>query len=315
LAPEFQGSIELLHDKATELQLSLSADFSAMLKSLHEVARREDSDPEFLEALESARSSLEAWIDNGLGKTKDRWIQDAARQLKLHKGPGGVAEGELNRIRVEIGNHFGTLDRYLLGKEEGLLAGCAELLRSRLGTLLPEGDGRIVLTVFRNLLDGSSEACPTLVAAVDDLLNLEIRYRSQLHPRMRQALDELSSQFIDPETGRLTSRDFAVSLDEAGAEELLTRLTQMATKAAYGAYKELLMEGKRPALILHAAAEHFDDHLLRAENSEREFRRLSRSYRDEIWPDVFSGVDMSNARVAKVKRAISESTNLLAQMK
>ena len=56
--------------------------------------------------------------------------------------------------------------------------------------------------------------------------------------------------------------------------------------------------------MLHAAAEQFDDTLIRSGDSEREFKRLARSYRDEVWPGVFKGIDEANARFAKVARTI-----------
>jgi len=43
--------------------------------------------------------------------------------------------------------------------------------------------------------------------------------------------------------------------------------------------------------------------MIRSGDSEREFKRLARSYRDEIWPGVFGEIDAANARVARVARA------------
>jgi len=43
--------------------------------------------------------------------------------------------------------------------------------------------------------------------------------------------------------------------------------------------------------------------MIRSGDSEREFKRLARSYRDEIWPGVFGEIDAANARVARVVRA------------
>jgi hypothetical protein len=54
--------------------------------------------------------------------------------------------------------------------------------------------------------------------------------------------------------------------------------------------------------VLHASAEQFEDSFIRSGDSEREFLRLGRSYRDEIWPGVFSGLDAKNARIAKVRK-------------
>jgi hypothetical protein len=78
----------------------------------------------------------------------------------------------------------------------------------------------------------------------------------------------------------------------------------MAELAAYLTKKALLLrEGVTPALVLHAAAEQLEDTMIRSGDSEREFKRLARSYRDEIWPGVFGEIDAANARVAAVARA------------
>jgi hypothetical protein len=56
--------------------------------------------------------------------------------------------------------------------------------------------------------------------------------------------------------------------------------------------------------VLYAAAEQFEDALIRSGASENEFQRLAFSFRDEIWPNEYEGIDEANAKFAKVKRAI-----------
>jgi len=65
-----------------------------------------------------------------------------------------------------------------------------------------------------------------------------------------------------------------------------------------------MQEALTPALVLHAAAEQFEDVFIRSGESEKEFRRLARSYRDDIWPNVFQGIDEANAKFAKISKAI-----------
>jgi hypothetical protein len=55
---------------------------------------------------------------------------------------------------------------------------------------------------------------------------------------------------------------------------------------------------------LYAATEQFEDALIRSGNSEREFRRFTRSYKSEIWPNDYKGIDEANARITKIKRSI-----------
>ncbi len=60
-----------------------------------------------------------------------------------------------------------------------------------------------------------------------------------------------------------------------------------------------------PALVLYAAAEQFDDVMIRDAQSEKEFRRFARSFRDEIWPGVYQGIAEDNARYVKLKKTIA----------
>jgi hypothetical protein len=132
---------------------------------------------------------------------------------------------------------------------------------------------------------------------------VRLDYRSQLHPRVRAELDGLTLQERDPVTGEQRNR-VVVEVSADGAEQLYTFVTAMAEQAAYLTKKALLLrEGVTPALVLHAAAEQLEDTMIRSGDSEREFKRLARSYRDEIWPGVFGEIDAANARVATVARA------------
>ena len=132
---------------------------------------------------------------------------------------------------------------------------------------------------------------------------MRLDYRSQLHPRVRAELDGLTLQERDPVTGEQRNR-VVVEVSADGAEQLYAFVVQMAEQAAYLTKKALLLrEGVTPALVLHAAAEQLEDTMIRSGDSEREFKRLARSYRDEIWPGVFGEIDAANARVATVARA------------
>ena len=132
---------------------------------------------------------------------------------------------------------------------------------------------------------------------------MRLDYRSQLHPRVRAELDGLTLQERDPVTGEQRNR-VVVEVSPDGAEQLYAFVVQMAEQAAYLTKKALLLrEGVTPALVLHAAAEQLEDTMIRSGDSEREFKRLARSYRDELWPGVFGEIDAANARVASVARA------------
>ena len=88
-------------------------------------------------------------------------------------------------------------------------------------------------------------------------------------------------------------------------------MRNLAKKAAYDTKKALLEEVRLPYLVLFAAAEQFEDELIRSGNSEREFKRLAHSYSHEIWPGRFGEIDASNARVNKLKSCIDNIYQLV----
>lgn len=57
--------------------------------------------------------------------------------------------------------------------------------------------------------------------------------------------------------------------------------------------------------------EQFEDALIRSGPSVQEFRRFVRSYRNELWPEEFRGIDEANARYARVTRSITAITEEL----
>ena len=162
------------------------------------------------------------------------------------------------------------------------------------------GTGDDALRRFAELLAGASDPCPRLRRAVEQLLGVRLDYRSQLHPRVRSELDGLTLEERDPVTGEQRNR-VVVEVSPDGAEQLYPFVVQMAEQAAYLTKKALLLrEAVTPALVLHAAAEQFEDTVIRSGDSELEFRRLARSYKNEIWPGVFGEIDAANARFAAV---------------
>jgi hypothetical protein len=137
---------------------------------------------------------------------------------------------------------------------------------------------------------------------VRTLLGIRLDYRSQLHPRVRSELDGLAIQLRDPQTGHLRTQ-ITVPATEAGAEELYRFVLRMAEQAAYLTQKALLREAVTPALVLHAAAEQFEDTVIRSGDSEVEFKRLADAYKNDIWPGVYREMDAADARFTAVTRA------------
>ena len=226
--------------------------------------------------------------------------------MTVDRNSSRYAGDELNRVRVEISSCFEEIDVYFAARVRALWERVAQILRAHTGTLLGADDTGSADDALRRvaaLLAAASEPCPRLRRAVEQLLLVRLDYRSQLHPRVRAELDGLTLQERDPVTGEQRNR-VVVEVSADGAEQLYTFVAAMAEQATYLTKKALLLrEGVTPALVLHAAAEQLEDTMIRSGDSEREFKRLARSYRDEIWPGVFGEIDAANARVAAVARA------------
>lgn len=308
------STAEDLERRTVELRKDLAGALAELVGHLQANARSGEEDPQFIAAVENSYEGIRSWIEAGFGVGKEAWCADALRQMRVDRNSSPFAAHELNRIRVEISGRYCSLDNYFQGRVSELWNEAAQVSKSHLGELLGTAQGGEALTALAQHLSDASEPCPTLSKAVRDLLELRLEYRTHLHPRVRRELDGLNLQVLDPETGEPHDQ-VVVEVSEAGAEQLFRVLSQLAEQAAYRTKKALVHEALTPALVLHAAAEQFEDALIRSGESEREFRRFARSFRDEIWPNVFQGIDESNARFAKVARAISAVREYLGDFK
>jgi hypothetical protein len=298
------GSVaEDLDLRSRRLRQDLSAGLVGLVGELRAQARTAGEDQEYTDAVERAYGTTRAWITDGLGIGEQAWRDEALRSMTVDRNSSRYAGDELNRVRVEISSCFEEIDVYFAARVRALWERVADIVRHNTGELLGHATGEQALRRFAGLLAGASEPCPRLQRAVEQLLTVRLDYRSQLHPRVRAELDGLTLQERDPVTGEQRNR-VVVEVSPDGAEQLYAFVVQMAEQAAYLTKKALLLrEGVTPALVLHAAAEQLEDTMIRSGDSEREFKRLARSYRDEIWPGVFGEIDAANARVARVVRA------------
>jgi hypothetical protein len=131
---------------------------------------------------------------------------------------------------------------------------------------------------------------------------VHLDYRTQLHPRIRAQLNELNHELPNPSTGEIRQQ-IAVEINEAGAEELYEFIHTRAEQAAHETRKALLGYAVLPTVVLHAAVEQFEDALIRSGHAERDFGRLARSYRSELWPGRYEGLGSGHVRFAAVQRA------------
>jgi hypothetical protein len=282
------SAAEDLDRRAKRLRQDLAAGLQELVARLHEQAREASEDPEFIEAVEQVYAANREWITGGLGVGEQTWREEGLRRIRVDGFSAGYTGEELNRIRAE--------------RMEQLWTAVADVLDGALGDLLADRSGHDALRELAELLERASPPCPRLRRAVQALLGIRLDYRSQLHPRVRSELDGLALEVLDPQTGSLTQQ-VTVPRSEAGVEQLYRFVVRTAEQAAYLTKKALLREAVTPALVLHAAAEQFEDTVIRSGDSEVEFRRLADSYKNEIWPGVYQEIDAANARFAAVTRA------------
>jgi hypothetical protein len=307
------STTEDLEFRASELRRDLAGELAQIVERYQVFARSSDDDPQYLDSVEDSFKTIESWMGNGFGVGAETWKKNALRQMRVDRNSSPFTAQEMNSIRVEIGKHFCGLDYFFISKVKDLWNETGSVFEKNLGHLLAGKEGRESLKALAEALKEAYEPCPTLTAAVDDLIELKIDYRTQLHPRVRRELDGLNLQIKDIESGKYHDQ-IVVEVSEAGVEELLKFLTEVAQQAAYRTKKSLIQERKTPALVLHAAIEQFEDSIIRSGDSEKEFRRLARSYRNEIWPGIFQGIEETNAKFAKVEKTIRLIRNSLSEI-
>lgn len=306
---------EDLEARVQELRRSLAVDLSELLEELRAYASAEDQDPDYEAAVDAAHLELRRWLELGLGtgapeKAEDTdpesaqavWCAEALRTMRVDLSSGRLVADELHRIRVEISRHFSRVDDYFGRRVAWLWERVTAVLAGHTGTLLDGRPGGQGLRALAELAQAAAEPCPTVQEAVQGLLDLRLDYRSQLHPRVRRELERLRPQQRDPVTGE-PQPQIVVETSPAGARELYAFLSERAEQTSHRTRQALLRESTTPAMVLLSALENFDDLLIRSADAERDLRRFARSYRNELWPGVYEGLDSGHARFAAVESA------------
>lgn len=303
--PRVTGPEDEVFKRANELREDLAVALHDVVQDLWSTARESSVDSAFVGCVERVYQDILAWIEGGFGRGQEKWCSEAYRSMRSNKTVAKFAVDELNHIRVEISRRFCEIDVFFDAEVQRLQVAVGRcFLSSGLGGLLGDKQGREALEALKTMLAEVPGGCDGLLSAVDDLLRLEIRYRAQLHPRVRRALDQLTYQAEDPVTHE-PSAQLLVPVTDAGAELLYRRVCELAEQGAYEVQKALLGEAVIHRAILHASAEQFDDSVCRARTSDDELRRFARAYRHEIWPDVFRDIDIHSARSAKIRRELN----------
>ncbi|MFJ3761939.1 hypothetical protein [Streptomyces sp. NPDC090080] len=301
--------------KAAQLRSGIAKRLRLLVAGLAAEANG-SADPAYAQAVENAYQGVLDWIGDGFGRGADVWRELALTRMITEGHPADFAGPEFNRIRVEISRRFAALDDFFTERLTDAWDRTAEAVAAECGALFAEpapgaaGTGRELLGRLAGLFDESSQPCPDLAAAVHSLLDVRLEYRTLLYPRVRPDLAPLNLQVTHPDTGE-EMQQVAVPLTEEGAEELYGIFNGLAEQAAFRIQKSLLREAAVPAAVVHALVEQFEDTLIRSGTSPQEFRRFVRSYRNDLWPEEFRGIDEANSRFARVVR-VTEGIAALA---
>jgi hypothetical protein len=305
------STAEALDKGAEELQKDVAAGLAGLVAELRQVAEHEPSDAQYIAQVNAAHDEVKAWIDSGFGVGGERWEHDALRTMRVSGTAAAWIGPQLNAVRIHISRRYAGVDDALRLRVEELQRQVADVLKEHLdGLIAPDLEGVDALRALHEALSYAPEPCPTLSAALDGLISLRLEYRTHIHPRIRGELNQLNLQVRNPETGKPIDQ-IVVEITPDGAAQAYVEVGELAEMAIHRVRKALVREAGTPALVLYAVAEQFEDEVIRSAGSEREFGRLARSYRDELWPGVYSGMDAQNAHVARFQRALQNANEVL----
>ena len=135
------------------------------------------------------------------------------------------------------------------------------------------------------------------------LRNLQLDYKVQLHPRVRENLNYIEYETTDADNNKVSQ--FA-DIGSDNLDLLFRRISDLAEQASYQTRIALSRDVEFPKLVLFSALEQFEDELIRSSDSVKEFKRLGFSYPAELWPDLFADIQNSMARINKIKTSIND---------
>lgn len=256
-------------------------------------------DVEFLDRVESLCDEIRGWATDGFGQGRSAWIERAHLDMRKAGAAAKVSTDALNGVRNEIARRFSGIDDVLLQRREEFWQGLIGAMTPRLSGLLSGATAQAALANLTRALREAPDPCPHLAETVEVALDVRLDYRTRLLPRMRQQLEILRPEGVDPRTGTIRS-PLVVPPTAEGAEDLCAQITDLSRQAIYQGKQLLQEETQIMALVLLAYGEQFEDMLIRSDSSDAEFRRLVGVYRDELWPEERSGPATATAKVQRV---------------
>ncbi len=150
-------------------------------------------------------------------------------------------------------------------------------------------------------------SCTSLAAALDNILKLNLDYRSQLHPRVRECLNGLSTEVQGADNNT------QIQGVTNNPDQLYKNLATLAEGATYATRKALQADVQFPKKVLFASAEQLEDEFVRGQDSDKEFKRLAYAYSQDLWAEHFKDMDLANNRINKIRANLNDLRQALAK--
>jgi hypothetical protein len=307
---------ELLFNKAKELREDVTCfldeivdEFSREDKSNHYVDR-------YIDALESCKKELFDWIDHAFGVGKNEWLNQAVRQLRVEQLPDRLILNELHRIRTGIIRELFTLDNLFQRLLTELWDRIGDDFAKHFGKLLgSDKDGKVRLEILTKYLEDAPEPCMTLARAVRQLLSVQIEFRTVIYPELWEQIQHLFLVEFHTESKYIFDRSSPVRPSkEEMAEVLLEFFQSIARKAVDESVNILYKVSGHPRRVYGTIVGVFQDQFIRSEESEKEFNRFVRCYRDLLFPGDFDTPNLDSVGFQQLRNRIGETTKCLKEI-
>ena len=268
---------------------------------------------QYLDEIESIHSGVKDWLSEGLGRSdnRDEWQTLADREWGVARSHGPFANSELHRLRVEITRRYSQLDYFLndVLVEEFYGLVCAALSGQADGTvnraeaqreyLLGDSTSKPSqqLHALAHRLGACEPAVPSLTAAVEQLTGIHFDFRIQSYPLLYDLnLEMRPRENADP--------PFPPAFEHLQTPFMYDWFLESFTRFSFRIKRELRQDAERQIRVLSGAALVFEDEIVRSGESRAEFWNLAESYRDELWPGRFEGLNQSSARAQQFSRTV-----------
>ena len=300
-APQSPNSMMELHKRTTKLR-------EVLAKALHDLTeewRRKGEDKDWQEAIQKTHKEVTKWIQDGCGYGSPKNLIEAIASdiRQLNGQPSHV----VNAVRVGLNDSWDSIDIHLGQRIASALQRIIELLRKETGSFVPDDHPtdlagvRALINRIADRFDSEAvltddrQCCPGFAACLRRLAALDISYRFHLMP------------LLISNTRILSPNDVFEINDPAKAElfaaDLIKKASQSADKISQ-ALRDADDHGFEPNRVILAVNELFYDAFIRSKDSHDEFPAWTLSWRDEIWPKVFTSQEADSALVKQFRAAL-----------